>query len=381
MGQKDHNKGDPAPHQALRNALDRITQSETIPPLEAFLDLGRELREARLDYFIEGAFPDRTDPARYARPMVDAACRYHALSGEQVRLGDDHHVIRLLAEIAQRQPSPYWPYVRDELAKFPNLVVAELKKMDPPNTGGQLKDYRTVRTLLSADLEALRAYELTLRNFISCIGEAATAFDESRRRPELVERREKLLATLSERRPVTLIAGVNSGCARERMTDLLELSYKNCEIIQLSSDGIVSRSMLANLNSGVGRYLRELQDLIALGEEQLRKNNARASAPKKTRKTPTQTKRSVVRPVELHGRGEPPIVRGKRKESPLTKGQYDVVGLLLTAGENGLTKDDLVTNSSHADARGILRRLADSDSDWRAVIKFPGKPWGRYRIG
>jgi|SRR5215469_5891327 len=95
----------------------------------------------------------------------------------------------------------------------------------------------------------------------------------------------------------------------------------------------------------------------------------------------TKNKPPTAQPVELRGRGEPPVVRGRQKQGPLTKAQYDVVAALLAAGERGLTKDALVANSNHADARGILSRLAKSDADWRAVIKFPGKSWVRYRIG
>jgi hypothetical protein len=54
---------------------------------------------------------------------------------------------------------------------------------------------------------------------------------------------------------------------------------------------------------------------------------------------------------------------------------------LVDGGDTGLTVDQLVHQSSHADARGILRRLANSDPDWRSVIHFPGKAGGLYRFG
>jgi hypothetical protein len=101
----------------------------------------------------------------------------------------------------------------------------------------------------------------------------------------------------------------------------------------------------------------------------------------KARKRTTPIKKAAARPVELRSRDKPPVVRGKEKERPLTVAQYDVVAVLLTASEKGLTKDDLVNASGHADARGILRRLAASDPDWCAVIKFPQKTGVRYRIG
>jgi hypothetical protein len=63
-------------------------------------------------------------------------------------------------------------------------------------------------------------------------------------------------------------------------------------------------------------------------------------------------------------------VRDKPKPA-LRHAQYNVVKALVDAGDTGLTLDQLVLHSRHADARGILRRLADSDPDWRAVIHFP----------
>jgi hypothetical protein len=85
------------------------------------------------------------------------------------------------------------------------------------------------------------------------------------------------------------------------------------------------------------------------------------------------------RRVVLHGPGERPIVGGAEKR-PLTLPQYDVVKALLEAGERGLSKDELDRKSKHGDARKILKRLADSDADWKAVISFPGKRGGGYRI-
>jgi hypothetical protein len=85
-------------------------------------------------------------------------------------------------------------------------------------------------------------------------------------------------------------------------------------------------------------------------------------------------------PVFLKGPGERPIVRGVEKDR-LTLPQYYVVRALLEAGERGLSKDELDHKSKHGDARKILKRLADSDPDWKAVISFPGRSGGGYRIG
>jgi hypothetical protein len=94
--------------------------------------------------------------------------------------------------------------------------------------------------------------------------------------------------------------------------------------------------------------------------------------------TPAATAPSPA--VILAGKTKQPIVRGKPKPV-LRQPQYNVVKALVDAGDTGLTVDQLVHQSSHADARGILKRLAESDPDWRAVIHFPGKSGGHYRIG
>jgi hypothetical protein len=83
-------------------------------------------------------------------------------------------------------------------------------------------------------------------------------------------------------------------------------------------------------------------------------------------------------PVILRGRTEKPLVRGKEMPT-LTVAQYNVVKALLDA-EDGLKKDRLVEKSGHTDALGILRRIRESGTAWKKVIRFPGKPGGRYRI-
>jgi hypothetical protein len=83
--------------------------------------------------------------------------------------------------------------------------------------------------------------------------------------------------------------------------------------------------------------------------------------------------------VKLFGPGEQPEVNGKRKRT-LTRAQYDAVGALIRAGENGLTKDELDRKSGHGDARKTLKRLAENDRDWRKVLSFPGTTGKGYRI-
>jgi hypothetical protein len=127
MARKKHVADPFAPYPGLREAIDRITQSESVPLQNTLLEFGRELHSARLDYFIKSqAFPDQTDPARYAQFLTRAACRFHEMPDDQARLGDGQHVNNLLTEIAQRPG--FWLYVRDEMVKFSRLVVEELRR-------------------------------------------------------------------------------------------------------------------------------------------------------------------------------------------------------------------------------------------------------------
>jgi hypothetical protein len=84
-------------------------------------------------------------------------------------------------------------------------------------------------------------------------------------------------------------------------------------------------------------------------------------------------------PIVLGRFGDQPMVHGKLKPR-LTWAQHRVVQALLAAGNEGLTKDQLDSHSGHSDARKILKRLHDSDSDWAGVIHMPGIPGCRYRI-
>lgn len=83
-------------------------------------------------------------------------------------------------------------------------------------------------------------------------------------------------------------------------------------------------------------------------------------------------------PVRLFGPGTKPIVLGRQKK-PLTGARYLVVKALLDAGEAGLSKAELETLCG--DAVNVLKRLADSDPDWKMVIKLAKKKGNRYRIG
>jgi hypothetical protein len=94
---------------------------------------------------------------------------------------------------------------------------------------------------------------------------------------------------------------------------------------------------------------------------------------------PEAVAESATKSVILFGRDGGPVVKGSEK-SKLTNSQYDVVLALLRTGEKGLTKDELDRKSGHGDARKILKRLSERDSDWASVISFPGTTGMGYRI-
>ena len=85
-------------------------------------------------------------------------------------------------------------------------------------------------------------------------------------------------------------------------------------------------------------------------------------------------------PVVLRGPLLKPLVLGVEAVR-LTDAQYDVIQALLDAGPNGLGKDELDQSSGRTEARKILTRLRDSDSQWAKVIRMAGKRGYRYRLG
>lgn len=104
---------------------------------------------------------------------------------------------------------------------------------------------------------------------------------------------------------------------------------------------------------------------------------------------PVQTAPSVEKPaasppmswdelVKLGGPDDPPVVLGKRKPRLRPK-PYALIEALVKAGPDGLYLHEL--RKVCRSFRDILKELG-SDDDYKAVIKFPGEPWGgRYRIG
>jgi hypothetical protein len=83
--------------------------------------------------------------------------------------------------------------------------------------------------------------------------------------------------------------------------------------------------------------------------------------------------------VMLFRVGEAPVVNGV-EQPVLTVAQHNVLHALLEAGEAGLTKDTIVIKSGHNDARGVLSRLCEKNSQWAKVIPFPRKAGGGYRV-
>ena len=83
--------------------------------------------------------------------------------------------------------------------------------------------------------------------------------------------------------------------------------------------------------------------------------------------------------VVLFGPRAHPVVLGKRMD-PLRPVQFRVIKALLDAGDDGLSKKALEKSSGSGDAVGVLKRLANSDPDWQAVIGLAGKPGLGYRL-
>jgi hypothetical protein len=83
--------------------------------------------------------------------------------------------------------------------------------------------------------------------------------------------------------------------------------------------------------------------------------------------------------VELGNRTDRPKVWGAEKER-LTDGEYDVIKVLLEAGDQGVNKDQLVVRSKRSDAVGILKRLRQRDPAWSQAIVMAGRPGAGYRL-
>jgi hypothetical protein len=100
------------------DAFEQILRAERTPPVHAFLDLGRELHEARLYDFIDEAIRGSEGERSRARGLLNAVTRHHDTrldNATHARVDDEGHARRLLTEIEE---SGRWLHVRDELAVF-----------------------------------------------------------------------------------------------------------------------------------------------------------------------------------------------------------------------------------------------------------------------
>lgn len=84
-------------------------------------------------------------------------------------------------------------------------------------------------------------------------------------------------------------------------------------------------------------------------------------------------------PVTLDEQTKRATVLGKEKPA-LKWTQYTVVSTLVACWPDTLTKDQLVSITKHQDARGILDRLAKSDTDWDKVIHMAKRTGGGYSL-
>jgi hypothetical protein len=111
---------------SLTVAFEKVYRSETTPPLDDFLALGKELNAARLNEFIcQTLHGPQTDRA-YARGLLYTAARIY----EGANPADKPHLEKLIAEV---DANNRWLFVRDEIIKFYKMVNKELADRLPPN--------------------------------------------------------------------------------------------------------------------------------------------------------------------------------------------------------------------------------------------------------
>ncbi len=185
--------------------------------------------------------------------------------------------------------------------------------------------------------------------------------------------------------------GFSALCAHEVVCELAFETIRAVTMLAATKDRATLDFLLGpksplRLSGGLGPI--DQKDAERLEAECLQEAEEawRASRPgKKTKETaPVASKEaspvaaSVC--VKLYGLNDSPIVNGKKKRR-LTRARYDLVLALVEAGENGLTGDELVKASGHGDSVKTMKRLADSDTDWEAVLVFPVTNYsGGYRI-
>lgn len=120
---------------ALDAAFQAVIRSDTLPSLDSFLKLGRQLYESQLYDFIDEAVPCRQPPTAYLRGLLSAATRHHNAqlnAATRARVNDAGVVQEQLVLIGQGG----WPSVRNELCEFYHAVREKLgRRLLPPGDG------------------------------------------------------------------------------------------------------------------------------------------------------------------------------------------------------------------------------------------------------
>src|SRR5262245_20132497 len=112
-------------HDGLLAAFTVLDRAETLPSLESFLELGRELHLARLDAFITEVVTSGDMGRSYVSGLLAGASRFHdeRLDAEtRARVDDEGHVRKLLTDI---EKGGWWLHVRDAIWKLARLAIAE----------------------------------------------------------------------------------------------------------------------------------------------------------------------------------------------------------------------------------------------------------------
>jgi hypothetical protein len=118
---------------ALIAAFDSVVLSDTLPSLEAFLALGRELNDSRLNDFIDDSIVGQSTTKGCLRGLLYAAARHHdaRIDAEtHARVDDEGHVRKLLTMTSE---TANWLRLRDELRKFYKAVLEELGRRSLPS--------------------------------------------------------------------------------------------------------------------------------------------------------------------------------------------------------------------------------------------------------
>lgn len=168
------------------------------------------------------------------------------------------------------------------------------------------------------------------------------------------------------------------------LVDLVGQTRVDCSIAALKPIGSLLTSAHQLRRKHVAGFLRRLTEPatpeVILGfalRVSIATDAAKAWVSAKTAAQEDAGKSKML--VQLGGPAERVIVRGKVQRK-LTKAQRDVIEALLAAGSSGLTKDQLVSQSGHGDAVGVLKRLRAKSPEWRAVIGLAEVTGGGYRI-